>query len=107
SLRMIGQINGRFYSAPPNVLAPESAPADSRVSFAESDHQPEEAKYLRMLAKAFPIQPRGFVILIVRIIVPSLRMQKFVARREHRNAVGKQQQAADIFGLTFAQRYNL
>src|SRR6516225_7177805 len=100
---MIGQIDGRFYSAPPNVLAPESAPADGRMSFAESDHQPEEAKNVRMLTKPFPVQPRCFVVLIVRIIIPSLCMQKFVACCEHWNAIGKQQKAADIFCLTFAQ----
>src|ERR1700751_5134883 len=77
------------------------------MSFAEGDHQPEETKNVRMLKKPFPIQPGGFVVLIVRIVIPSLSMQKFVACREHRNAIGKQQQAADIFCLTFAQCDNL
>ena len=34
-----------------------------------------------------PVQPSGFVVLVIRIVIAELRVQEFVAGPEHRDAV--------------------
>ncbi len=93
-------------SIPADIVAPEATPRNARVGFPQVDHEPKEAKHVAMLVQPVPIQPRRFIVLVVRVVVASLRVQELVAGREHRCAVGEHQQAAEVPGLLFAQRDN-
>ena len=44
-------------------------------------------KYIRVLVQPFPIEPSRCVVLVVRVVVPSLSVQKFVSGSEHRYPV--------------------
>src|SRR5260370_8048498 len=88
---------------PTDLFAPESAAADGRMRLAKSDHELKEAEYISVLAKPVPIKPTRFVVLIVRVVIPSLRVQEFIAGREHWYPVRQHQQAAEIFRLALSQ----
>src|ERR1700730_10889765 len=100
---MIGQIGGRSNASPADLLTPEPAPTDGRMRFSERDHELEKPENIGVLLQSLPVQPSRFVILIVRVVVTSLGMQKFVSGRKHRNSVRKHQEAKAIFGLSFPQ----
>src|SRR5260370_29030261 len=87
---------------PTDLFAPESAPADGRMRLAKSDHELKETEYIRVLAKPVPIKPSRFVVLIVRVVIPSLRVQEFIASCEHRYPIGQHQQTAEIFRLALS-----
>jgi hypothetical protein len=73
------------------------------MRFAESDHELKETEYIGVLSEPIPIKPSRLVVLIVRVVIPALRMQEFIASREHRYPIRQHQQATEIFRLAFSQ----
>ena len=49
-------------------------------------HEPREIFVARR--DVFPIEPRGFVVLTISVVVAALRPADFVAREQHRNPEG-------------------
>jgi hypothetical protein len=63
---------------------------------AEMDHLPHEAENINIgLAKA-PIEPTGFVILAIRIVVPELGSAHFIAHEQHWRPNGEQSESEKI-----------
>ena len=54
-----------------------------------------------------PGQPRDFVVLAVSVVVAALRAAVFVARAEHRHALGKEHRRQEVPALAAAQGVNL
>src|SRR5580765_871434 len=79
------EVHRAIDTMPGDVFAPEGSSANRRVRLAKRDHQFKKAEDLPVLLKPVPIEPRDFVVLIVRIIIPALRIQKFVTSDNHRN----------------------
>src|SRR5262245_38359707 len=69
---------------PLEILTPESAPANHPPGFAKPNHSLEKPKNLPVLLQATPIKPGRFVVLIVRIIVAMLCVEKFIPSAKHR-----------------------
>ena len=92
---------------PAHVVAPETAPAQGRVGLAEADHAAEEPKDILVDPEPIPVQPAGLVVLVVRVVVATLRLQELVAGAKHGRAVRQEQQAAQVLGLALAQLQNL
>src|SRR5260370_7602126 len=74
------------------------------MSFPERNHALEETKYVRVRAHLAPVQPSGFVILVVGIVVAKLRVQEFISGSEHWGPVRQKQQTAEILDLLPSQR---
>src|SRR6516165_12817967 len=69
------------------------------MGFSEGNHQPAEAKKPCKRLTPIPIQPAYFVVLVIRIIIPVLRLKKFVPRCEHRDAIREEQEGKAVLGL--------
>src|SRR5260370_33500906 len=74
------------------------------MSFPERNHALEETKYVRVRAHLAPVQPSGFVILVVGLVVAKLRVQEFISGSEHWGPVRQKQQTAEILDLLPTQR---
>src|SRR5215469_3744084 len=101
------QVDCRPNSIPGNVLAPEPAAAQRRMRLAERDHALEKAEYVLIFLELTPIEPAGFVVLVVWIVVSELRVQELIPRAEHRNAVREHEEAEEVFRLFPAKCQNL
>ena len=44
------------------------------MSFPKTDHVLEETKYVLVLLELAPVQPSGFVVLVIGIVVAELRV---------------------------------
>src|SRR2546430_16213185 len=77
------------------------------MSFPERNHVLEETKNVRVRTQLAPVQPSGFVILVIGIVVAKLRIQEFISGPEHWDSVRKKQQTAEILDLLSAQRQYL
>jgi len=60
----------------------------------------KKAEHAAVLLQEVPIEPRGLVILIPRIVVAALGIHKLVARSEHRSSIGKHQDGEEILDLS-------
>src|SRR5208337_5013278 len=92
---------------PPDVAAPESAASKGWMGLAECDHLLDEAEMIRMGYLTRPVQPCRIVVLVIWIIVAALGLQKLVARGQHRDAVGQQQQADQVLRLPLAKGHHI
>src|ERR1019366_3574520 len=90
-------------AVPAHVVAPEAAARQRRMGLTKSDHAFEESKDLPVLLQQVPVQPGGFIILIPRIVVATLRVHKLVAGAEHGSSVGKHQDREEILDLLLTQ----
>src|ERR1039457_1559041 len=88
---------------PANIIAPETAPAQGRMRLPQRNQPLEQRKYLLVLPQLPPIEPGRFVVLIVRIVVAVLRVEKLVPGAEHGGAVRKEKQTAEVLDLAFAE----
>src|SRR5208337_762245 len=102
AVRVVGQVGQVADPMPPNVAAPELAASKRSMGLAERDHLLDEAEMIRMGYLARPVQPCRLVVLVIWVIVAALGLQELVARGEHRNAVGEQQQADQVLRLPLA-----
>src|SRR5437016_14131845 len=73
------------------------------MSFPERNHVLEETKNVRVRTQLAPVQPSGFVILVIGIVVAKLRIQEFISGSEHWSSVREKQQTAEILDLLSAQ----
>src|SRR5271165_199638 len=73
------------------------------MRLAKSDHELKETEYISVLAKPVPTKPTRFIILIVRVVIPSLGVQEFIAGCEHWYPIRQHQQTAEIFRLALSQ----
>src|ERR1700704_401672 len=77
------------------------------MSFPECNHAFEEMKDVRVRAQLAPVQPSGFIILVIGIVVAKLRIQEFISCSEHWGPVREKQQTTEILDLLSAQRQYL
>ena len=70
---------------------------------AEGDELPDEAMNLRVPLEAGPVEPRGFVIEAVAVVVAALRAADLVAHEQHRSAGCEQRQREKVLDLPDAQ----
>src|SRR5450759_5255187 len=70
---------------------------------AKSDHAVGKPVDLLMLLKMGPVNPTGFIVLAVSIVVAALSAAKFVAAEQHRHAARDQQGQKEVFDLAFPQ----
>src|SRR4029077_17775631 len=68
-----------------------------------SNEQLYEPVQLVMLRCQCPVQPAGFVILTVGVVVTMLASPHFVAHENHRDAERKHRDRQEVFGLPIAQ----
>ena len=68
-----------------------------------SNEQLYEPVQLGMLRDQCPVQPAGFVILTVGVVVTMLASPHFVAHENHRDAERKHRDRQEVFGLPIAQ----
>src|SRR5207244_12925098 len=73
------------------------------MSFPERNHVLEETKNVRVRTQLAPVQPSGFVILVIGIVVAKLRIQEFISGSEHWSSVREKQQTAEILDMLSAQ----
>src|SRR5712671_275666 len=73
------------------------------MSFTERNHVLEETKHVRVRTQLAPVQPSGFVILVIGIVVARLRIQEFISGSEHWSSIREKQQTAEILDLLSAQ----
>ena len=73
------------------------------MCLAECNHLLEELKDVGIGRQAVPVEPGGFVVYVVGIVLAVLGVQKLVSHAEHRGTVGEQQQAAKVLYLLFAK----
>src|SRR5215469_13288483 len=76
------------------------------MAFAESDHVSEKTENILIGSQLAPVEPSGFVVLVVRIVIAELCVQKLVAGTEHCDPVGEHEQAEKILNLLAPQRQN-
>ena len=67
-----GHVSGWANAAPADLFPPKFAAADGRMSLPKGDHEFNETENVGMLVKSVPIEPSCFVVLVIRVIVPSL-----------------------------------
>ena len=67
----------------------------------------DEPLVIGPLVRSVPVEPRGLVVLVVRVVVPSLRSGELVTGDEHRDAVAEQQQTHRVAELAATQRHHL
>src|SRR5262249_38805749 len=81
-----------------NRLPLEPAPApERRMLPAKPDQTPGELE--QILVRMLPVEPRGLVVLAVRVVVPALGARYLVAAQDHRNALRQQQRREEIPAL--------
>src|SRR5208337_1120941 len=73
----------------------------------ERNHALEEAEYVLIRLELTPIQPANFVVLVIRVVVSELSVQKLVTRAEHRDAVREHEEAEEVLSLFPAKCQNL
>src|SRR5208337_3943814 len=98
------QINRRTGSVPVDILPPEPAAAQGRMSFPKRNHAFEKTEDVLIPPELAPVQPSSFVVLVIGIVITVLRVQEFIPGPEHWDPVRQQQQAAEILNLLPAQR---
>src|ERR1700749_27025 len=74
---------------------------------AKSNYALEEAENIRIGLEPTPVEPRRFVVLIVRIVVTRLGLQEFIPGPKHRRSVREKQKATEVLDLLFAQGQHL
>src|SRR5574340_280882 len=77
------------------------------MGLAESNHEPNKSEDVLMRLEPAPIEPRGDVILVIRIIIPALGLEKLIAGTDHRGSIREEQQAHEVFRLALPQLQNL
>ena len=85
--RFVRQINGWAYSVPGDILAPEPAATQGRMSFPERNHAFEETKDFLVRRQLAPIQPSRLIVLVVGIVVAELGVEEFISGSEHGRSV--------------------
>ena len=90
-------------AVPADVLAPEVSPRQGRVGLAKGDHLLEKTEHVGVFVQPAPVQPGRFVVLVVGIVVPALRLQELVAHAEHGHAGRQHQQGKEIAHLPAPQ----
>src|ERR1700739_1435852 len=73
------------------------------MTFTKRNHVLEETKNVSIRLQLAPVQPSGFVVLVIRIVIAKLRVQEFVAGPEHRDSVRQHEQAEKILYLLASQ----
>src|SRR5882724_6963813 len=73
----------------------------------ERNHVLEEMKNVRVRMQLAPVQPSGFIVLVIGIVVAKLRIQEFISGSEHWGSVREKQQTAEILDLLSAQSQHL
>jgi hypothetical protein len=76
------------------------------MAFAKRDHPLKETKHILVRLQTAPIEPRTRSIHVVRIPVPELCLEKLIAGTKHGSAVGKQEEAKEVFNLFLAQGHH-
>src|ERR1039458_7957980 len=73
----------------------------------ECNHAFDEAEYVLIRLKLTPIQPAGFVVLVIGVVVSELCIQELVAGAEHRDAVREHEEAEEVLSLFPTKYQNL
>src|ERR1700722_4592028 len=73
------------------------------MTFTKRNHVLEETENGLIRSQLAPVQPSGFVILVIRIVVAKLRVQEFVAGPEHWGPVRQHEQTEKILCLLAPQ----
>ena len=73
----------------------------------ERDHQPEESMNIGELVQPVPIDPRGVVVLVVRVVVAVLGREELIAHAKHGNAVRQHEDRREVLRLSPAKRDHL
>ncbi len=76
-------------TVPPDVVSPESRSADRRIGFPECNHHTNETQHVAINLCLCPVEPTGFVILVVGVTVSLLGVEKLIAHAGHRRASGQ------------------
>src|ERR1017187_168054 len=71
------------------------------------NHTFEEAECVRIRLDLTPIQPAGFVVLVIRVVVSELCIQELVPGPEHWDAVREHEEAEEVLSLFPAKCQNL
>jgi hypothetical protein len=69
---------------------------------AKSNHALGKPVNLLMLFKLGPVNPTGFIVLTVGVVVAALRAAEFISAQQHRHAARNQQGQQKILDLAFS-----
>src|SRR5262249_23116777 len=96
---VIREVGCRPRSVPGDIFPPEPAATERRMAFTKRNHALEETEDVLICPKLAPVQPSGWVVLVVRIIVAELCVQEFIPGPEHGSPVRQHEQAEEILDL--------
>src|SRR5215471_397004 len=102
-MRVVRKVRFLAGSIPGDIFPPEAAAAQRRMPFSKTDHLLEKTENVSICLELTPVQPSGFVVLVVGIVIAELRIQEFVASPEHRDPVREHEQAEEILYLPAPQ----
>ena len=73
------------------------------MRIAKCDHATSKPVDLLVPFKTGPVNPTGFIVLAVSVVISALRAAEFVAAQEHRYAARDQQGQKKVLNLAFPQ----
>ena len=78
--------------------------AQNRVGQSEGDHAPGKPINLLMLFKVSPINPTGFIVLAIGVVVAALGAAEFISAQQHWHAARNQQGQQKVLDLALAHK---
>src|ERR1700739_2501286 len=96
---VVRQIDPGTGAVPQDVLPPEPASVQGRMSFPERDHGLKKPKNVRIRGELLRVQQAASVVLVIGIVVAGLRVQELIAGTKHRSTVGQKDKTAEILYL--------
>ena len=73
------------------------------MSFPKRDHTAHKVKDLPMRLQTLPVEPGGFVVLVKRVVVAVLWLQKFITHAKHRRSTAARAETEEILDLPSSQ----
>ena len=80
---------------------------DNAVLLAKGDHIFEELKHIRVFFLARPVEPRGYVVLTIGVVVAELGVAKFVSGKEQRGSTAAHKRGKGILDQLSSERVDL
>src|SRR5215471_9816556 len=106
-MRVVREIGLLAGSVPGNILPPKPAPTQRRMPFSKTNHVLEETENVLVLLELVPVEPSGFAVLVIGIVIAELRVQEFVAGPKHWDPVRQHEKAEKVLYLPAPQGQHL
>src|SRR5450759_4718967 len=81
--------------------------AQNRMGTTKSNHPLGETVNFPVLLQKVPVNPTGFIVLTVGVVIAALRAAKFVASQQHRHPARDQLSQQEVFYLAFPDGLDL